>query len=261
MFRPLPPKMLALAREYAEGHREPVAPRDAATVLLLRPGAAGLEVFMMVRRRSMAFAPGMAVFPGGGVDERDWVVPPTGIATADASDVRGSDPISVGETAAVPVEVTADARGLGARMGCSEEHAAAVVRAAVRELEEETGVVVRPEDLGLWDAWTTPEFEPRRYRTWFFTAVLPEGQRAEELSTESSLVAWVRPADALAKKASGEWTLMPPTHLSCLRLATFDSVEAVMAETREAAVEMFTPALEGEGLTSPAWAAALLEDQ
>ena len=122
------------------------------------------------------------------------------------------------------------------------------------------GVVVAPHDLGLWDAWTTPEFEPRRYRTWFFTARLPDGQSAQELSTESSLVAWVRPAEALAKMAAGEWMMLPPTHVSCLRLATFDSVEAVMAETRQAAVEMFTPTLEGDMLTSPAWAASLLEE-
>jgi len=256
MFRTLPPKLLATAREYAEGHRVPVEPRDAATVLLLRSGPEGPEVFMMVRRRSMAFAPGMAVFPGGGVDERDWAATSTGIERESRPAPRGTDPLSAGATDAMPVEVAT----LGTRMGCTEEHAAAVVRAAVRELEEETGVVVEPQDLGLWDAWTTPEFEPRRYRTWFFTARLPEGQSAEELSTESSLVAWVRPADALAKMASGEWTLMPPTHVSCLRLATFESVDAVMAETRDAAVEMFTPTLEGDGLTSPAWAETLLGD-
>jgi 8-oxo-dGTP pyrophosphatase MutT (NUDIX family) len=255
MFRSLPPKLLETAREFAEGKREPVTPRDAATVLLLREGEQGMEVFMMVRRRSMAFAAGMAVFPGGGVDERDRVASSTGIAAPAQDDSRGTDPISSGEASAIPVEVPV----LGSRMGCTDEEAAAIVRAAVRELQEETGVVVSPHDLGLWDAWTTPEFEPRRYRTWFFTARLPEGQTAEELSTESSLVAWVRPAEALAKKESGEWMLMPPTHVSCLRLATYDSVDAVMAETREAAVEMFTPTLEGEGLTSPAWAAPLLE--
>lgn len=261
MRLPLPPGLLQTAREFAEGARTPVAPRDAATVLLLRSGADGPEVFMMVRRRSMAFAAGMAVFPGGGVDDRDRAATSTGIAAADTDEPRGTDPISAGETGAVPVEVPVDTPALGVRMGCSDEEAAAIVRAAVRELEEETGVVVAPHDLGLWDAWTTPEFEPRRYRTWFFTARLPDGQTAEELSTESSSVAWVRPADALAKAETGEWMMLPPTRLSCLRLATFSSVEAVMAQTREAAVEMFIPTIEGDTLTSPTWAAALLEGQ
>ena len=227
MRRLLSPELLETARAFSAGDRVPVTPRDAATVLLLRDSDAGPEVFMMVRQRSMAFAPGVVVFPGGGVDERDRI---------------GESPV-----------------GLAARLGCSDEEAGAVLRAAVRELEEEAGVVVAISDLGLWDAWTTPEFEPRRYRTWFFTARMPEGQTAQELSTESSSVAWVRPSVALEKAAAGEWSLMPPTYLSCLRLATFDSVDAVMAATRQAAVEMFTPTLDGETLTSPAWAAALLE--
>lgn len=229
MRPPLPPRLLQAAREYAEGGRVPVVPRDAATVLLLREGHSGPEVFMMVRRRTMAFAAGMAVFPGGGVDQSDRIAP------------------------------APDAIGLGARMGCADDEAAAVVRAAVRELEEETGVIVSPAQLGLWDAWTTPLFEPRRYRTWFFTARLPEGQSAEELSTESSSVAWVGAGEALDRVRRGEWTMMPPTYLACLRLATFGSVDAVMEATREAAVEMFMPELVGETLTTPAWAAVLLE--
>ena len=65
MRRPvtLPPELIEQARAFASGERTPVAPRNAATVLLLRPGASGhgFEVFVMVRRRSMAFAAGAAV--------------------------------------------------------------------------------------------------------------------------------------------------------------------------------------------------------
>jgi 8-oxo-dGTP pyrophosphatase MutT (NUDIX family) len=224
---PLPPRLLQTAREYADGRRTPVPPRDAATVLLLRDGAQGPEVHVMVRQTSMAFAGGAIAFPGGGVAEAD----------------RGVVPGAEWST----------------RMGCSEADAAAVVAAAVRELAEETGVVVAPADLGLWDAWTTPEFEPRRYRTWFFTAALPEGQEARELSTESSSVTWIRPADALDRVDAGEWLMLPPTYCACLRLATFGSVDEVMTATRTASVEMFTPTLAGDTLTSPAWVEALLE--
>src|SRR5260221_14786458 len=48
-----------------------VAPRPAATVLLLRDGAAGLEVFMVVRHYAIDFASGALVFPGGSVDPGD----------------------------------------------------------------------------------------------------------------------------------------------------------------------------------------------
>ena len=43
----------------------------AATVLLLRDGALGLEVLMTRRSSSASFAPGAYVFPGGGIDAAD----------------------------------------------------------------------------------------------------------------------------------------------------------------------------------------------
>lgn len=223
MRPPLPASLIATAKEYAAGAREPVAPRDAATVLLLRDGPGGIEVFVMVRRTSMAFAGGMVAFPGGGVSAGDVL----------------------------------DGSLWAARLGVTPVEAGAVVACARRELEEETGAVVALEDLGLWDAWTTPEFEPRRYRTWFFTAALPSGQDALELSTESSAVEWVTPDEALRRADAAEWTMLPPTYCSMLRLETFATVADVMAATRTASVEMFTPRLEGQTLTMPAWAEPL----
>jgi 8-oxo-dGTP pyrophosphatase MutT (NUDIX family) len=225
---PLPPQLLEAAREYAEGTRVPVDPRDAATVLLLRDGAEGPEVHVMVRHRGMAFAGGMVAFPGGGVEARD------------------------------AAEIPAD---WPARLGASPAVASAVVGAALREVEEETGVVLRVEDLGLWDAWTTPEFEPRRYRTWFFVAALPAGQEPRELSTESSSVHWTTPAAALARLESGEWRMLPPTYLAMRRLATFGSVADVLEAARSASVQMHTPRLDGDRLTVPEWAAALFGEE
>ena len=49
----------------------PAEPRQAATVLLLRDGADGLEVYLLRRTQGMPFAGGMTAYPGGGVDERD----------------------------------------------------------------------------------------------------------------------------------------------------------------------------------------------
>ena len=68
---PLPPHLVEQAQAYAAGTAEPAEPRDAATVVLLRASDAGPEVYLLRRQTSMAFAGGMCVFPGGGVDERD----------------------------------------------------------------------------------------------------------------------------------------------------------------------------------------------
>ena len=74
----LPSWMAQRAREVLEGRKPPVEPRDAATVMLLRPPddavspeAPGVQVYMLRRQSSMAFAPGAFVFPGGSVDARD----------------------------------------------------------------------------------------------------------------------------------------------------------------------------------------------
>jgi 8-oxo-dGTP pyrophosphatase MutT (NUDIX family) len=182
----------------------PVEPRDAATVLLLRPGAQGPEVYVMVRQASMAFAGGMVAFPGGGVD---------------AVDRAAVDPF----------------------LAC-----------AVREVAEETGVALTSSALIAWDAWTTPVQMPRRYRTWFYLAVLPPEAEAADISGEASWAGWVRPADALARVAAEEWRMLPPTYCSLLRLATFSSVEEAVAGC--GAVEMFLPDHPGH---LPAWATAM----
>ena len=70
---PLPENLVQTFREYADGTREAVEPRNAATVVLLRPGAdEAPEVYLLRRHVTMDFAGGMCVFPGGGVDPRDF---------------------------------------------------------------------------------------------------------------------------------------------------------------------------------------------
>ena len=50
----------------------PPEPKPAATILLLRDGSAGLEVFMVVRHHQIDFASGALVFPGGKADPQDF---------------------------------------------------------------------------------------------------------------------------------------------------------------------------------------------
>src|ERR1700710_359924 len=57
---------------------EVVIPRPASTVLRVRDGAEGLEVFMVVRHHKIDFASGALVFPGGKVDPADYAIPVSG---------------------------------------------------------------------------------------------------------------------------------------------------------------------------------------
>ena len=103
------------------------------------------------------------------------------------------------------------------------------------------GLVLRTDLLGVWSGWTTPEFEPRRYRTWFFVADLPVGQRTRDVSSESDVVAWLPALEAVDRVEAGTLGMMPPTYLTCLEVATYADPDAVLAASRGRSVEMFMP--------------------
>jgi 8-oxo-dGTP pyrophosphatase MutT (NUDIX family) len=279
---PLPEALVAQARSYAEGGAAPAEPRDAATVVLLRPGPRGPEVYLLRRQTSMAFAGGMCVFPGGGVDPRDF---------DDELVERG---LWAGPS---PAE-------WASRLGCEEPKARALVCAAVRETFEESSVllsgpsadevvadttgadweadrlalesrelsltaflekrslVLRTDLLGAWSGWLTPVFEPRRYPTWFFVARLPEGQVTRDVSTESASVMWAGATDAVEQVEQERIFMLPPTWLTCLDVAQYADPDAVLAEAHGRHVEIYMPEVVAKGddfvLSTPPRYAALM---
>ena len=91
------------------------------------------------------------------------------------------------------------------------------------------GLVLRTDLLGAWSAWCTPEFEPRRFRTWFFVAALPPGQRTRDVSTESSSVTWLSALGACDAVDADELGMMPPTYVTCLEVGQYADPDAVLA--------------------------------
>ncbi len=265
--------MVEQAQAFLDGEREPVPPRDAATVVLLRPaqgGAAGpdgVEVYLLRRHLGMDFAGGMYVFPGGGVDERDqdstigWVGPPARewaerlscteslaralVCAAVRETFEESGVLLAGES---PDAVVADTTGDDWE---ADRRALEARDLAMTEFLDRRGLVLRTDLLGAWSGWLTPIFEPRRYRTWFFAAVLPAGQVTRDVSTESTEVLWLPVDDALAKAEAGELMMLPPTYLTCLEVGQHPTVDEVMAAADGRTVTMFTPTVErlGDGWT------------
>jgi 8-oxo-dGTP pyrophosphatase MutT (NUDIX family) len=273
----LPSALAGHARDVLAGRVPPAVPRDAATVMLLRseplagppppaagrppaasrPPAAGqpagpepgIEVYMLRRKSSMAFAPGAFVFPGGSVDARD----------AD-EDVAWAGP---------------DVATWGRVFDAPDHLARALVCAAVRETFEESGVllagpsaetvvadtsgddweadrnalldrsvslaellarrhlVLRADLLRPWSRWITPVAEKRRFDARFFAAALPPGQRTRDVGGEAAQVAWVRPADAIAAGRNKEIVLWPPTAVTLAELASCGTVAAALAVPRQ----------------------------
>ena len=274
----LPPHLVESARDFADGSREPAEPRNAATVVLTRQGPTGPEVYLLRRQTSMAFAGGMCVFPGGGVDQRDfdhavaWAGPAPSVWAAqlgtDEATARAlvcaavretfeeSGVLLAGESADT---VVADTTGEDWE---SDRAALEAKELAFTEFLDRRGLVLRTDLLGVWAAWLTPIFEPRRYRTWFFVADLPEGQRTRDVSTESDHVTWLPALQAVEAVEAEELLMLPPTYLTCLEVGQYSHPDAVLEASRDRSVEMFTPEVEegdgGSTLSIPSALAQLL---
>jgi hypothetical protein len=125
------------------------------------------------------------------------------------------------------------------------------------------GLVLRSDLLGVWAGWLTPVFEPRRYRTWFFVADLPEGQRTRDVSTESDQVTWLPAMQAVSEVEQEQMFMLPPTYLTCLEIGQYDDPAGVLDAARGRTVEMFMPEVEkddeGGTLSIPKRLEALLE--
>ncbi|MET9429860.1 NUDIX hydrolase [Streptomyces sp. NPDC003036] len=243
-----PPEWPDRIRALADGSLVVVPPKRAATVMLLRDdahgthGAEGTQVHMLRRRTSMAFAGGAYAYPGGGVDPRDrtpvrWAGP----SPADwAARLGVADPAEAQAVVCAAVRETYEEAGVllaGPTAGSvvadttgddwEADRAALVARElAFAEFLDRRGLVLRSDLLGAWARWITPEFEPRRYDTWFFVAALPEGQRTRNASTEADRTVWIRPADAAAGYDRGELLMMPPTIATLRALARYATTPA-----------------------------------
>jgi len=78
--------------------------------------------------------------------------------------------------------------------------------------------------------WITPLGPPRRYDTRFFLAHMPENQEPAHHEGELEDGLWIRPGEALARKDSGEWTMIFPTLTTLRSLARYDDVRSLEAD-------------------------------
>ena len=226
-----------------------MVPRDAATVMLVRLVAGqAVEVYMLRRQRSMAFAAGAYVFPGGSVDASDaegghgWAgplpdqfAPALGLSAAGAHAlIRAAVRETFEECGVLLAGPSADT-AVGDTSGDvweADRQALADGTLSLAQLLIRRGLVLRSDLLTPWSRWITPEAEPRRYDTRFFVALLPAGQRALGGTGESDQAAWLRPAAALAAADAGELMLLPPTAITLGELAAEPDVAALLATRR-----------------------------
>ncbi|HEY7642141.1 MAG TPA: hypothetical protein VH814_20585 [Steroidobacteraceae bacterium] len=225
----------------ADERSQPVVPRPAATVMLLRQGSGSVEVLVIRRHEKLAFMGGMWVFPGGSV------------CAADAS---------AAAFARIPVQSQTSCARLATLQGepIDAQACLALAVAACRETFEETGVLLasdtsgnqsssalaarlqdrrraiasqpelfaellrtenlflRVERLVYWAHWITPSVVPRRFDTRFFVASVPSDQSAVIDSTETVDHAWLSPAALIAAADAGGMSVSHPTLYNLMEL-------------------------------------------
>jgi 8-oxo-dGTP pyrophosphatase MutT (NUDIX family) len=254
--RRLPADLAEHARTFGERGATPVEPRHASTVVLLRRGdtrPGGLQVYLLRRHVDMAFAAGMCVFPGGGVDPRDfdadigWVGP----EPAQWADVLGADEAFARALVCAAVRETFEESGVLLAGPTADtvvadttgddwerdRHALEARALSFTAFLERRGLRLRTDLMRLWGSWVTPVFEPRRFNARFFVAELPEGQVTRDVSTESDEVVWLPVRDALRAVDEHRMLMLPPTYCTCLEIYDFSRPEEVLAaaETRDLA--------------------------
>jgi len=201
-------------------------------MLLLRDaqyeGSPAIEVLMTRRSAQASFAPGAFVFPGGAIDHTDSKIA-RDVARRDTQD----DTQAVQAVAAIretfeELGVLLARRQDGAFV--DETDVAALDRnTALQEHCERQRFTLAADCVYPFAHWITDRDLPRRFDVQFFVARMPADQSAVADGAEQFEPVWVRPADALARHAAGDFAMIFPTVRTLERLCSFDSVDALLA--------------------------------
>jgi 8-oxo-dGTP pyrophosphatase MutT (NUDIX family) len=226
----------------------PPMPRKAATVMLLRDGDDGMEVFMIVRHQNSDVHGGALVFPGGRVDDEDYdlaadaaVFPP--LAGVDAS-VAALRVAAVRETFEECGVLLARARGDGALVSAPRlRDIEAAHRIAMTRGERTFGAILAAENLVIasetmvyFANWITPERSAKRFDTHFFLAAAPPDQVALHDGHEAVDSVWIVPAMALQRARTGLYQLRFPTQMNLQKLGCHPLSAAAMEAARASRV-------------------------
>ena len=243
----------------------PATPKDAATVVLLRDGAAGLEVLMVRRKKGAAFMAEALVFPGGRVDDEDIVSHPVTGAEAIGEEATiaeiGGDRAhaltccvaairEVFEEAAVLLAVDGSGAPLRDNLSpelCEGREAVHAGTRGFRELCAELDLRLDVGALVFFARWITPEAEMnRRFDARFYLAAMPPGQTPAHDPIELTEHVWATPQALLDDIRS---KLPPPTQWHLTDLARHRTVSDALGWARGRRVATVRPKLVGDPVT------------
>ncbi|HEX7866813.1 MAG TPA: MBL fold metallo-hydrolase [Variovorax sp.] len=212
--------------------REPAPLRPAATVLLLRDSAAGIEVLMTRRSATASFAPGAYVFPGGHIDEADEAAKRIATRRPTQSRVQRTQAIAAIREAFEELGILLAHHADGSPV--SAEEVASMDRGntagtAFADQCAAHGLVLDSDRVFTFAHWMTDRDLPRRFDVPFLVARMPEGQSPTADENEQFEPCWVHPADALVRHEAGTFFMIFPTVRTLQRMAAYATVDALLA--------------------------------
>lgn len=219
-----------------------VAPRDAASIIVLRQQPQGFEVLLMRRHGNSKVLGGAYVFPGGKVDPDDAQVgaahlaqSPEALCAALAEDGGNAEQAVTLFSAAI--RETLEECGVLFMAGATAEAAQQVRETLLAGTAWSAWVAAQEQPLQSaalvpWSRWITPKASlmmSKRFDTRFFVAALPSDQCAQQDGHEATALEWWAPQEALARYDRGEIDMAPPQIMTLLELSRFDDVAQVLA--------------------------------
>jgi 8-oxo-dGTP pyrophosphatase MutT (NUDIX family) len=228
-------------------------PRPAATILLLRDGPEGIEVFMVVRHQAIDFAGGALVFPGGRVEESDHEL------AERPEDCPNPDRLRVEALAFRVAAIRETFEECGVLLARPRGSADLIDADTLKRLEDQhrgalnagsigfdavlgsEGLQPAPDLLVHFAHWITPTTQTKRYDTHFFLAEAPTAHLAVHDGWEAVESIWITPARALADTDAGKYKLVFATAKNLEKLGQSASVRDAMRAARAAKVVTVQP--------------------
>jgi 8-oxo-dGTP pyrophosphatase MutT (NUDIX family) len=230
---------------------KPATPVPAATILIVRDGATGMEVFMVKRHHQIDFVAGALVFPGGKVHAGDreagldsymdgaenWTPEMRALGAAAIREAFEESGILFAREAGGGFVSTARLAALEGWRERLEKNSASLL-----EMVQQEELRLAYDRLVRFAHWVTPEHMPKRFDTHFFLAAVPEGHAGAHDGRESVDSVWITPEGAIADRK--KWNVIFPTKLNLMKLAGAKTVDEAVERARGAELLTVMPWVE-----------------